>query len=167
MYKRQDPLHIGLSLAAFGVAMAFVQGVLVGPAIRRFGVWRTVIVGFALEIVAFLFYGVVRDPVAALLFTPLAAIAGLGGPALQQIMSNIARDDQQGELQGVLGSVAAVAMGISPLIMTTIFAVFTRENTPIYAPGMPFIAAAVMMMVALAIALWAQRRHRAQPQPGP
>ena len=159
-----DPLHIGLSLAAFGIAMAFVQGVLVGPAIRRFGVWRTVILGFSLEIVAFLFYGVVANPVLALAFTPLAAIAGLGGPALQQIMSNIARDDQQGELQGVLSSVAAIAMGISPLIMTAIFAFFTRESTPIYAPGMPVVAAAAMMVLALAI-LWAYRPRGAVAPP--
>ena len=103
-------------------------------------------------------------PVAALLFTPLAAIAGLGGPALQQIMSNIARDDQQGELQGVLSSVAAIAMGISPLIMTAIFAFFTRESTPIYAPGMPFVAAAAMMVLALAI-LWAYRPRGAVVPP--
>lgn len=153
-----DPLHIGLSLAAFGIAMALVQGVLVGPAIRRFGVWRTVVLGFALEIVAFLFYGVVTNPVLALAFTPLAAIAGLGGPALQQIMSNLARDDQQGELQGVLGSVAAIAMGVSPLLMTTIFAFFTREATPIYAPGMPFIVSAALMALALVILIWAKRR---------
>lgn len=157
-----DPLHIGLSLAAFGVAIALVQGVLVGPAIRRFGVWRTVVVGFALEIVALLFYGVVTNPILALLFTPLAAIAGLGGPALQQIMSNIASEDQQGELQGVLASVAAVAMGISPLVMTGIFAFFTRENTPIYAPGMPFIAAAAMMALALLILVWAKKSHGAK-----
>ena len=90
-----------------------------------------------------------------------SAIAGLGGPALQQIMSNLARDDQQGELQGVLSSVAAIAMGVSPLIMTAIFAFFTRENTLIYAPGMPFLAAAAMMLVALAIFVRARRsRHR-------
>lgn len=154
-----DPLHIGLSLAAFGIAMALVQGMFVGPAIQRFGVWKTVVVGFTLEIIAFIFYGLVTNPMLALIFTPLAAIAGLGGPALQQIMSNIANDDQQGELQGVLSSVAAVAMGISPLIMTGIFAFFTRENTPIYAPGMPFIAAAAMMAVALLILVWAHRRR--------
>ena len=156
-----DPLHIGLSLAAFGIAIAFVQGVLVGPAIRRFGPGRTVVLGFVLEIAAFVFYGFVTSPLWAMALTPLAAIAGLGGPALQQIMSNLARDDQQGELQGVLSSVAAIAMGVSPLIMTAIFAFFTRENTLIYAPGMPFLAAAAMMLVALAIFVRARRsRHR-------
>lgn len=160
-----DPLHIGLSLAAFGIAMALVQGVLVGPAIRRYGVWKTAMLGFALEIVALLFYGVVTNPILALAFTPLAAIAGLGGPALQQIMSNLARDDQQGELQGVLGSVAAIAMGISPLVMTGIFAFFTREATPIYAPGMPFVASALLMAVALAILVRALKQTPGAGQP--
>jgi len=65
-------------------------------------------------------------------------------------------------LQGVLASVAAVAMGLSPLIMTGIFAFFTRENAAIHAPGMPFLAAAAMMLVALAIFVWARLR----PRPG-
>ena len=106
--------------------------------------------------------GRVRSKVAieALVEPPLAAIAGLGGPALQQIMSNTAGDDQQGELQGVLSSVAAIAMGTSPLIMTAIFAFFTREATPLYAPGMPFVAAAAMMALALVILLRAQRKAR-------
>ena len=155
-----DPLHIGLSLAAFAVAMALVQGVLVGPAIRRFGVWRTATTGFLLEVVALCFYGFVTDPVLALAFTPLAAMAGLGGPALQQIMSNRAPPGQQGELQGVLASIAAIAMGLSPLLMTSIFAFFTREGAPIYAPGMPFVVAAVMMVVAVAILLAARPRRR-------
>ena len=52
-------------------------------------------------------------------------------------------------------------MGVSPLIMTAIFAFFTRENTLVYAPGMPFLAAAAMMLVALAIFVQARRsRHR-------
>ena len=61
-------------------------------------------------------------------------------------------------------SVAAIAMGISPLIMTAIFAFFTRESTPIYAPGMPFVAAAAMMVLALAI-LWAYRPRGAVVPP--
>ncbi|HRO15605.1 MAG TPA: TCR/Tet family MFS transporter [Paracoccus sp. (in: a-proteobacteria)] len=151
-----DPVHIGLSLTAFGITIALVQGVLVGPTIRRLGAWHTACLGFALEAVALIFYGFVTSPMLAIAFTPFAAIAGLGGPALQQMMSNLAAADQQGELQGVLGSVAAIAMGISPLIMTTIFAFFTREGAPVHAPGMPFLASAAMMLAAFVILMRAR-----------
>ncbi|PZO66493.1 MAG: tetracycline resistance MFS efflux pump [Paracoccus denitrificans] len=163
-----DPFMIGMSLALFGLSLAVVQGALVAPAIRRFGVWRTAILGFSLEIAAFVFYGLVTHSIWALVFIPFAAIAGLGAPALQQIMSNRAPPDRQGQLQGVLASVTAISTAISPLLMTWIFSIFTAPSAPVYLPGAPFILAAFMMLAAVVI-LWlssprwrAWRRHTAK-----
>jgi MFS transporter, DHA1 family, tetracycline resistance protein len=49
--------------------------------------------------------------------------------------------DAQGELQGVLASLNAIAMITSPLIMTSTFAAFTAPGAPVYAPGAPFLLA--------------------------
>lgn len=142
---------IGVSLAVFGIFFALSQALLVQPCINRFGYRGTVILGLCLEIFAMLFIGLVPVGVLILAFTPIAALASIGLPALQGIMSRTVPDDAQGELQGVLTSVASIGMVISPLVMNQTFAFFTRDSAPVYLPGAPFILAAVLMVVAIAI----------------
>jgi DHA1 family tetracycline resistance protein-like MFS transporter len=141
----------GLSLAAFGVCMAVVQSLGVAPAIRLWGEKRTSGYGMLVDAVAFGFYGFITSSFWALAFTPVAAAAGVAGPALQGLMTNGTPDDQQGELQGVITSVSSVAMGIAPMLMTTIFWFFTKPGAPIYSPGAPFLLAAVLMVICVLV----------------
>lgn len=141
----------GLSLAAFGVSMVVVQAFLVAPSIKAFGAKRTAAAGMAIDVVAFGFFGLVTSGFWALAFTPIGALAGVAGPALQGMMANQTPDDQQGEMQGVTSSVAAVAMGIAPMIMTTIFWYFTSPGAPFYSPGAPFLLASLFMAVCVAV----------------
>jgi DHA1 family tetracycline resistance protein-like MFS transporter len=67
------------------------------------------------------------------------------------MMTNGTPDDQQGELQGVITSVSSVAMGIAPMIMTTIFWIFTKPGAPVYSPGAPFLLAAVLMVICVLV----------------
>jgi DHA1 family tetracycline resistance protein-like MFS transporter len=141
----------GLSLAAFGLAMVIVQAAGVAPAIRLWGERRTTAYGMSLDIVTFLFYGFATSGFWALAFTPVAAAGGVAGPALQGLMANGTPDDQQGELQGVVAAVSAIAMGLAPMIMTGVFWFFTRPGAPAYSPGAPFLLAAVLMTVCVAV----------------
>lgn len=141
----------GLSLAAFGAAMVIVQAFLVAPSIKVVGAKRTASYGMSIDVVAFGFFGVVTSGAWALAFTPIGALAGVAGPALQGLMANDTPDDQQGEMQGVVSSVSAVAMGLAPMIMTTIFWYFTAPGAPIYAPGAPFLLAGLLMAICVAI----------------
>lgn len=146
-----EPGMIGVSLAIFGVCYAAAQALLVQPCIDRFGYTGTVIIGLVLEVTAMLFIGLVPSGLLVLIFTPVAAIASIGLPALQGIMSRAVSDDAQGELQGVLTSVAALGIVISPLVMNQTFAYFTREAAPVYLPGSAFILAATLMAIAIGI----------------
>lgn len=145
---------IGISLAVFGIFYAASQALLVQPLINRFGYRGTVIFGLGLEIFAMLFIGLVPSGTLILAFTPIAALASIGLPALQGIMSRVVPDDAQGELQGVLTSVAAIGMVISPLVMNQTFAFFTRDSAPIYLPGASFLLAAALMGIAIVIFTW-------------
>jgi DHA1 family tetracycline resistance protein-like MFS transporter len=156
-----DARMIGISLALFGVSIAVVQAVLVGPAIRLWGERRTVIYGMVLDAVVMVYFGFVTSGTWALIFTPLAALSGVVGPALQGIMSNATPDNQQGELQGVVSSISAIGMGLSPLVMTGIFSFFTRPGAPIYAPGAPFLLSACLMALCVVILVVPQRNVRA------
>lgn len=153
---------IGLALAAFGVCMALTQALLVAPMIRRLGEQRTAAVGMGLEVVSYGFYGLATSGFWALVFTPIAALGGVTGPSLQAMMSRGVPENQQGELQGVNSSLNALAMIISPLVMTWVFGIFTSASAPIYLPGAPFLLSATLM-VAVVILFVAGTREAARP----
>ena len=112
------------------------------------------------QISAFLAIGFVTSGTAVLILTPIAAFAGVITPALQGIMSKAVGDDQQGELQGALASAHALAMVVSPMLMTGIFAAFTREGAPVYQPGAPFVFSAILKVVGVLIFIRASRALR-------
>lgn len=150
--------EIGLTLFVFGISMGLSQAVLVGPVVKRFGPYKTAMFGMVLELVIFIAFALI---IQSWLVWFLVALSGLGSivmPALQGIMSRAAGDDQQGELQGVLGSIAALATIISPLVMTQTFAYFSRDGAAIYLPGAPFVLSSLMIVACLAI-LYNWRRH--------
>lgn len=144
---------IGLSLALYGITVALVQAGLIRVVLFRLGDRGTVIFGLVLDAISAALIAVVASGTLALILTPVAALGAVVVPALQGIMSRRAPDDAQGELQGVLTSVNALAMILSPLMMTSSFAAFTAESAPIYLPGAPFLLAAVLLLGALALFL--------------
>ncbi|WP_299622407.1 TCR/Tet family MFS transporter [uncultured Tateyamaria sp.] len=146
-----SPAMIGLSLALFGIMLAIVQGGLMPLVLRVLGERGAVIYGHGFDVLAFLALAFVTSGTLALVLTPLAALAGVITPALQGIMSKSVGDDQQGELQGALTSISAFAMILSPMVMTSVFAAFSREGAPIYLPGAPFILSAVLILIGLSV----------------
>lgn len=158
-----DTGMVGASLALYGIAFAIGQVVLVRPAIARFGEHRAVVLGLWVDITTLAAYGLVTSGLAALLITPVTALGGVVTPALQAILSRAAPADAQGELQGVLASLNAIAMIVSPLVMTGTFSAFTAPGAAIFAPGAPFLLAALMMVAAML--LHVARPRDARPEP--
>ncbi len=155
-----DARMIGLSLGAFGISIAIVQGGLIRVILRLLGDWGTLIYGLCFNCLAFLVLAFIQSGTLALLFTPMTALGAVVTPAVQGIMSQQTSADSQGELQGVLTSTAALAMVISPLIMAQIFATFADEGAPIVLPGAPFLLSAALMVVCFLVL---RRVPRARP----
>ncbi len=155
-----SPSTIGLSLALFGISMALIQGGLIRPVLKALGERGTVIAGHMFSIVSLIGIAVITSSMWVLLLTPIAAFGGIIPPALQGIMSARVANDAQGELQGALTSTSALAMILSPLVMTYTFAQFTDADAPIYLPGAPFLLAATLSTLGLAALLIGTRRTR-------
>jgi DHA1 family tetracycline resistance protein-like MFS transporter len=51
----------------------------------------------------------------------------------------------------VLSSLHAVAMIVTPLVMTSLLSLFSRPSMPVYFPGAPFLLAAMMVVACLII----------------
>ncbi len=142
-----SPQIVGFSLGVYGLGMAAVQGGLIRPAIRHLGERVTVIAGLIIEVVSFAFLAFLTSGLLALLLIPITAVGAVVTPALQAMMSRAVPDTQQGELQGVLASLHALSMVISPLAMTYVFARFAQPGAALYLPGAPFLLALVLMLI--------------------
>lgn len=142
-----DSRFVGLSLAVYGISFALGQALLVGPLIKRFGEHRAAHYGMWVDVTTLAALGFVTSGPIALMITPLTALGGVVTPALQSILSRSAPANAQGELQGVLSSLNALAMITSPLLMTATFSAFTAPSAPVYSPGAPFLLAAAMMLI--------------------
>jgi DHA1 family tetracycline resistance protein-like MFS transporter len=151
-----SPQMIGLSLGVYGIGMAAVQGGLIRPATRYLGERVTIIYGMGFEIVSFLLLAFLTNGFIALMLIPITALGAVVTPALQALTSRATPDSQQGELQGVLTSLHALSMVISPLVMTTVFAQFVKAEAVLYLPGAPFLLALLLMCVGFALFLRAR-----------
>ena len=160
-----SPAMIGVSLTIYGVCFAIVQGALVKPAIKRFGEYRTVVIGFGFEMFGLLLMSVMTNGTILLGFIPIAALGVIGQPALQAILSVGTSDDSQGILQGVVASLSAISMIIAPVSMTWVFSTFTEESAAIYYPGAPFAVSALLLALGLYIFVRKGRDIQKQAEP--
>ena len=153
-----SPGMIGLSLTVYGVCFAFIQGVLVQPTINLIGRYNTVLLGFGTEIVAMVLIAIITNGWFLIALTPLASLGVIGQPALTALMSDQVDERNQGSLQGVISSLTALSMIITPLSMTWILAQFSNQSSGIYFPGAPFIASAILLTICVLVFLfWAPK----------
>ena len=145
------PREIGYSLGFIGILMVFSQGYLIRIVIPALGMRWAGVVGLSFTITAFLGYAMSQTPTMAYMFMIAGALGGLAGPAMSGIASSQVGPDQQGELQGAIGSVGSLTSIISPLLMTMVFGIYTGSDAPFYFPGAPFILAAILTMMSLAL----------------
>ncbi|WP_299500269.1 MFS transporter [uncultured Roseobacter sp.] len=152
-------LYIGLSLAAYGVLLALVQGGLMPIFIRWIGDYRTLMLGMISALIGMIGFGFTGSIAALVVFLMLAALSDLVPALMTAMASNQADEDRQGVVQGVIASLSSVAAILSPLVMTWLFQK-SVDVEGIYLPGAPFLFAAflVFAMIPLVIRL---REHAA------
>jgi DHA1 family tetracycline resistance protein-like MFS transporter len=149
---------IGYSLGAVGVGALVVQGGLVRVLIPRLGTARAIGLGMLCYLAGFVLFAFASQGWMMFAVTAVYSLGGLAGPAMQGSISGQVPPSEQGELQGALTSLVSATGVVGPLIMTNLFAWFTRPAAPIYFPGAPFLAGAVLTLLALLVAAGPLRR---------
>ncbi len=139
---------IGYSLGSLGLMFALVQGVMCPILLPKLGDKKSIYLGLILQCITFILIAFVFNGWMIFALTIPFALSSIYGPALQGITSNRVSDTEQGELQGGLSALNNVTSIIGPPILTGIFAAFTGDNNLFYFPGMPFIFAACLVVVA-------------------
>jgi len=143
------PSQVGMSLALFGLCMAFVQAVVIRIYLKHLGEVKTVVVGLSMNIVVFSAMTFLETGWIALALIPISAMGAVILPPLKAIMSKQTPEDAQGALLGVVASTSSVGAIIGPLIATYSFRLFTGEDAITYLPGIPFAVSALMMVISL------------------
>lgn len=136
--------QVGSLLALVGLLDMGVQGLLVGPVVKRLGDRATMVTGLAFGAVGIACMGLAPTGwlfVAAMLPN---ALWGLAMPTIQSLMTQRVSESEQGQLQGANNSVGSIAGIVSPLFFGGIYALSVGGN-----PTLPFIGSAFLIAAAV------------------
>lgn len=147
-----DTVTIGISLAGFGVFHALAQAFLVGPIAERYGARRALVVGIGADTLAYVLIALATQGWMAFMLLPLFCLGGLGGPAMQSLLTARVSADHQGRLQGVLASMTSLASIFGPLLISSLYFASRAQ-----VPGLVWLVGAALYLVCLPLLLSASR----------
>jgi MFS transporter, DHA1 family, tetracycline resistance protein len=134
----------GYFFAAFGILGAIVQGGLIRPVVRRLGDKPTFLLGLAFASIGLVVTALSHSIwMFAAALVPLALGMGFGHPTMTSLVSQVARGDEQGRVQGAASAVESLGRTIGPVWGNTTLQHF-GESTP-------YISAAALLIVTLLI----------------
>ncbi|TCD12284.1 MFS transporter [Oricola cellulosilytica] len=148
------------SLAFVGALYFLIQGFLVGPVVGWLGEWATVIAGFAVSGLSLALYALADQ--GWMVYPLIAGYAvgnGFGGPALNAICSRTVDATRQGQLQGALNAINALAIIIGPFLASLVLAHVSSPSPAFELPGAWFILSATAFAAATLTA-WRSARVR-------
>jgi DHA1 family tetracycline resistance protein-like MFS transporter len=140
-----DAGRTGYFFAAFGVLGAVIQGGFIRPIVARIGDKPTFLLGLvcgAAGLVAAAMAPTV--PLFAAALVPMAFGIGFGHPTVSSLVSRVARGDEQGRVQGAASAVESLGRTIGP--------VWGNASLQRYGEASPYLTAAGMLLLTLAIA---------------
>lgn len=153
MYRfNWDERMVGISLAAVGVLVGLVQGVLTGFINPKLGNEKSIYLGLTLYSIGMLLFGIADQSWMMFVFLVPYCLGGITQPALQAVMAGHVPRNEQGELQGALTSLMSLAAIIGPLLMNNLFFYFTHDSAPVKLPGAPFLLGCILMAASAFIA---------------
>ncbi|MBC7933868.1 MAG: TCR/Tet family MFS transporter [Rhizobacter sp.] len=143
---------IGISLGVVGILIAGVQGGLIRYTSPKLGNEKSIYIGLLFYATGLLLFAFASQSWMMFVFLIPYCLGGIAGPALQSVMSANVDANAQGELQGALTSLISITSIIGPLIMTGLFAYFTKKSAPVHFSGAPFLLGAILMFASAFIA---------------
>lgn len=149
---------MGISLTVVGLLVALVQGVLIRYINPRIGNEKSIYIGLVLYAVGLFLFAFATESWMMFAFLIPYCLGGIAGPALQSIMSENVPQNEQGELQGALTSLMSATSIIGPLLMTYLFAWFTKPTAAVKFAGAPFLAGGIFMLLSALVAYKAMKK---------
>lgn len=142
----------GYVLAAVGVCSVIVNVALVGRLVKALGERRAMLLGLACGTLGFVLYGLAGKGWVFLLGLPISALWAVAAPATMALITRQVPADEQGRIQGSLGSLVSLAGIFAPAVFAGAFGFFIGPHAPVRLPGVAFLIAALMLMIAAFVA---------------
>ncbi|MET0334199.1 MAG: MFS transporter [Rhizobacter sp.] len=137
--------QVGGLLAFVGVLDMLMQGVIVGPVVKRLGDGPTMVLGLAFGAIGIACMGLAPTGWLFLAAMLPNGLWGLAMPTLQSLMTKRVSESEQGQLQGANNSVASIAGVLSPLFFGWVYSVSVGDEAWVLMPGLAFLIAAVVL----------------------
>jgi DHA1 family tetracycline resistance protein-like MFS transporter len=150
---------VGLSLAAVGIFSAIYGALLVKPIVKWVGERGAILFGLLGGAIGYLFFGLSSTGFLFWGGIPLLNLMSVAWPSIQGLLSHKIGPAEQGQMQGAINSLRGIAGLVGPGFFTYIFSKSIGDNPLIALPGMPFFAAASLLLIAWIIAEQVTRRR--------
>ena len=144
--------EVGYVLAGVGVLSVIVNVLLVGRVVKALGERRAVLFGLLCGTVGFTVYGLAGQGWIFLLGLPISALWAIAAPATQALITRQVGADAQGRIQGALTSLVSLAGIAGPALFAGSFGWFVSERAAVPLPGIPFVIAGLLLLVAAFVA---------------
>lgn len=148
---------VGLVLAIVGVCSTLISALLVGPVVKRLGERRSMLLGLSFGVAGFGIYGLAPTGALFVAGIPVMSLWAIAGPSMQSLMSSKVSPEEQGQLQGALSSMRGVCGMLGPILFTQVFALSVGKDAALHLPGAPYLIAAALLGVSLAVCARASR----------
>ncbi|WP_243708000.1 TCR/Tet family MFS transporter [Luteimonas arsenica] len=154
--------EVGYVLAFVGAMAIVVNAWLVGLLVKRMGERRALILALCFGAAGFAVTGLAPVGWLFLVGIPIGALWGVAAPASQSLITRQVDPAMQGRVQGALMSLTALAGVVGPAVYAGSFGWAVSPASPIDLPGIPYLVASSMLLLAIAVA-WRHARLPAAP----
>jgi DHA1 family tetracycline resistance protein-like MFS transporter len=158
------PFQIGLLLALAGVLDMAVQGLLVGPMVRRWGDRPVMVIGLFSGAVGMALMGLAATGGMFVVAMIVTGFWGLAMPTLLSLMSARVSESEQGQLQGANNSVMSLAGILSPLAFGGIYSLSVGPHPAFPLVGSAFLIGSVILLGAAVLGFVVAQQVRSAPR---
>jgi MFS transporter, DHA1 family, tetracycline resistance protein len=141
--------EVAWSLTFVGLVAAVIQGGLSRILIPKLGLNKAIYWGLVLNIIGLCGFAMATQGWMMYAFTVVSGFGGIAVAALQGVISNAVPANEQGELRGGLTSIMSITAVFGPLMMSNLFAHFSKRDAGVYEPGAPYWVGAVLALICL------------------
>lgn len=159
----QLPFFAAGALAMIGLVSVVVQGLLLGPLLKRFSPQRLAVMGLISSALAFALWGLATEGWMMYAIIGVNEVFGATVAASVQSLISVAADSRsQGQTLGAVSSLNSLMAVLAPMLATPLLALVSHYPQGDWRIGAPFYFCSALQVASLGLAILHFRRHRSR-----